>query len=528
MSPEIHAQPTSRQHLWGPLAPWLVFVVATWPLRAWIVDDAAISFAYAHNFATGHGLTSQPGVTPVEGYSNPLWVLVVAALDALRLFQPLWTPKLLALALAAATFQLYWRTLVQTLGAQPRHTTVALCLLAAATPYTVWATSGLENPLLAFLLVALLAALSQPVPRWGLAGFLCALLAMTRPDALLLAAVPPLFALLALRFTRPILAALTRHTLGFGLPMAVFLAHRRATFGHWLPNTHLAKGGPGLPQLLDLLLLRPPQTARLVELLESVAGKLAAWVLLALAVGLVAAWRSRRFTLRHLPLLLLLAASAAQFVLMPADWMPEYRFATGFVVLFFGTVALLWPVMLDALHRPAIQRVAGPLVVALALLLDIKRTRTFAQQPTVPLASIAQSAAQFNAAAAILQVQHPSLLIPDLGGQLLDSKLRVYDLAMLCDETIARTLSKDQAKFYDYVFAQTKPTFIHMHDYWTHLARLDEDPRFRRDYLALREYEDADDKARFGESIQSGDFVRRDAVRDPRDVARLKLALKLP
>ena len=71
MSPEIHAQPTSRQHLWGPLAPWLVFVVATWPLRAWIVDDAAISFAYAHNFATGHGLTSQPGVTaPLTMWSD--------------------------------------------------------------------------------------------------------------------------------------------------------------------------------------------------------------------------------------------------------------------------------------------------------------------------------------------------------------------------------------------------------------------------------------------------------------------------
>ena len=41
-------------------------------------DDAYISFRYARNFANGYGLVFNPGQPPVEGYSNFLWVVVLA------------------------------------------------------------------------------------------------------------------------------------------------------------------------------------------------------------------------------------------------------------------------------------------------------------------------------------------------------------------------------------------------------------------------------------------------------------------
>ena len=53
---------------------------------SWIVDDAGISYAYARNLAAGHGLVSQPGMTPVEGYSKPLWVALWAIAFALHAF----------------------------------------------------------------------------------------------------------------------------------------------------------------------------------------------------------------------------------------------------------------------------------------------------------------------------------------------------------------------------------------------------------------------------------------------------------
>ena len=43
----------------------------------YVVDDAFISFRYAQNFLQGHGLVYNPGER-VEGYTNFLWVLLVA------------------------------------------------------------------------------------------------------------------------------------------------------------------------------------------------------------------------------------------------------------------------------------------------------------------------------------------------------------------------------------------------------------------------------------------------------------------
>lgn len=53
---------------------------------AWIVDDAGIPMAYAVNLAHGHGLVAQSGAAAVEGFSNPLWVAVFAALTKVGLF----------------------------------------------------------------------------------------------------------------------------------------------------------------------------------------------------------------------------------------------------------------------------------------------------------------------------------------------------------------------------------------------------------------------------------------------------------
>jgi len=51
-----------------------------------MVDDAGISMAYAVNLAHGYGLVSQAGRTPVEGFSNPAWVVLLAVLTKLGLF----------------------------------------------------------------------------------------------------------------------------------------------------------------------------------------------------------------------------------------------------------------------------------------------------------------------------------------------------------------------------------------------------------------------------------------------------------
>src|SRR5205814_3853654 len=55
------------------------YVSLTTCLSDWIVDDAAITFAYSKNLAAGHGLVITPGHAPEEGYSNTSWMLILTA-----------------------------------------------------------------------------------------------------------------------------------------------------------------------------------------------------------------------------------------------------------------------------------------------------------------------------------------------------------------------------------------------------------------------------------------------------------------
>ena len=69
----------------------LPFLVAAVPFALlvlhfdWLCDDAFISFRFAQNFANGLGLLYNPGLAPIEGYSNFLWVLWLSLFELLDL-----------------------------------------------------------------------------------------------------------------------------------------------------------------------------------------------------------------------------------------------------------------------------------------------------------------------------------------------------------------------------------------------------------------------------------------------------------
>jgi hypothetical protein len=491
-------------------------VVHASAFSGWLIDDAGISFAYARSFAHGEGLVSQPGATPVEGYSNPLWTLLLAPFFAAGAFDPLWTPKLLSLALlAGAVVVLAHRGAV---GSRPVWLAVLpAVLLALDTSFVVWGVSGLENPLLAFLLVAS-AALSlrdaeADVPRFeGQAGLVAALLAMTRPDAVLYAAAYPAVLILARR--RPRLA---RYVLSFGAPFATFLFFRRVYFGDWVPNTFYAKVRPWMLGI-DL--------SRLTELAESAIGVFAIPALLLVLVAAVVALR-RGGAARRVPVLAVyLGVAGASFVLMPPDWMPEYRFATGFFIFFYWALAeslgWLWAVGPPRLAR-AVVIAAAALVVAASVRVHAARTTEFSRDPTVPFSRIEEFAQGYNGLSAALGPGQHSLLTPDLGGMLFDSTLRIHDLVGLCDRTVAKTLLGHPDVFREYVLANLRPTFIHVHGNWSGTAGLHGDDRFGRDYAVVYEqWTRPEDAEKEDNEPWVGDYVRRDALAVPADLERLR------
>ena len=161
------AAASRRDQLLALLIPFAVYLAGVVLLGDWIIDDAGISFAYARNFVQGHGLVSQPGRPPVEGFSNFLWVMTLAPFFALRLFDPVLVPKALAALLVLGSFAVVQRVLRRETSSEWPGWLVALAL-ATSPPIVIWSASGLENALFLFLLVDLYAFAVLRPARWRL------------------------------------------------------------------------------------------------------------------------------------------------------------------------------------------------------------------------------------------------------------------------------------------------------------------------------------------------------------------------
>ncbi len=150
------------------------------------IDDDFICFRYARNLLQGDGLVFNPGER-IEGFTAPLWVLVIAAGLALG-----WNPVTLSLTLSALACGLAawavgsaWRTL------RPESSWPVPALLVATSPALAFhGAAGLGTTLLASLLVTWLAlglrAEARQESAWG-AGIALALACLLRQEAALFA-----------------------------------------------------------------------------------------------------------------------------------------------------------------------------------------------------------------------------------------------------------------------------------------------------------------------------------------------------
>ncbi len=216
----------------------------------WYIEDAAISFAYARNWAEGEGLVPYPGAERVEGYSNPTWVLLLAigewfGVDGFR------SSKVMQAVLGAFTVPL-----VYLLGreASRRGDTgvpvVAAGFLALSTTHAIWSASGLENALFSFLLAAALLRSAVEIRAGGFpwSAALWMLLALTRPEAILYAAVAG--AMTAVFTLHRGVGHTFRWLTVFFVPFIAYHAVRIVYFAWEFPQTYYAKMGTKQPHPL--------------------------------------------------------------------------------------------------------------------------------------------------------------------------------------------------------------------------------------------------------------------------------------
>lgn len=508
--------------------PFLIYLLHMSIFGKWIIDDAGISFAYSRNLSEGFGLVSQPGAKPVEGFSNLAWVLLFVPFHILKLFHPVYIPKLISAVLVLFLFVTIVK-IIKLLSAEYIIVSfICLIFLSLNTSFAVWTSSGLENPLYVFLVFSLLYQMIKfslkPESKSIIAAVVIIfLLAITRPEGILYLFVPVIYFLFDYFFWKEkfnkTASNLFLYFIVFISLIAGLLFFRLFYFKDILPNTYYAKGGPDFADVKNLLLLKPDIYRGISELFGSafpVWGHLLFFATIILTTYIVSI---KNFSKQHLLVFLILVFSVINYLLLPKDWMMEYRFATPFFPVFYSYLLILSGNFINKLklknsHKAILIITLVMIFMLPAAIKFLKRTYFFRNDPTVPFQMVVNKySSTFDNYASLFHVKNGSLLLPDIGGALYFSRLKIYDLAGLTDRTIAKTLEINQKDFYDYIFKTIKPTFIHVHGIWAYRANLESDKRFREDYEPITESVEPSIEKKYGKlRVHSGNYIRKDIL----------------
>ena len=239
-----------RLALVGGNLGWLV-ALAWLASAAWFLcDDAFISFRYARNLVEGHGLVFNPGER-VEGYTNFLWVLELAALWRVFGLRPEnvapWLSVLCTIGTLGAV--VWWAAKLPGLRRRGLVIWMALGLLCTSATFAVWTSGGgLETrQFTLFVVVAVVCLTVHAGSRRGLlaASLSLAAAAYTRPEGLLIAACCfgwfVVQRIVAARRLHVDVQKLAWLVLPFGALIGAQFLFRYGYYGEWLPNTYYAK-----------------------------------------------------------------------------------------------------------------------------------------------------------------------------------------------------------------------------------------------------------------------------------------------
>jgi hypothetical protein len=208
-----------------------------------LFDDAMISMRYARNLAAGYGLVWNPGGEPVEGYTNPLWVVFMAFF---HLF-PIPASKMsLFIQASGAVFLIgnliFVKKIARFLSGSWLVALLAVILTAFYTPLNNWGLQGMEVSVLALITSAALWIALQALSLERFSPWIYLLLGLStlvRIDM----AVPYLVLLGFFTLADP---AHRRQHLSWGLGLLAFFLlgqtlFRLVYYGTLLPNTYYLK-----------------------------------------------------------------------------------------------------------------------------------------------------------------------------------------------------------------------------------------------------------------------------------------------
>ena len=234
----------------------LLLLFYAWYHYPYVADDSFISFRYSQRLLEGKGLTWTDG-KPVEGYSNLLWVLLMALLESITHAEFWIIAWVTGFVCSIITLWLLMRIVGQATNNSIPALVVSAGIFAASASVAVWINGGLESPLSMVLLVAAIYFLMRGdlLKNIGLPGIILGLLALTRPDGILFTWCISLGLILFLLLSSSdpftfkkiphIVRTHFRPLLLLNLIVLLFyggqLLFRLSYYGEWVPNTARVK-----------------------------------------------------------------------------------------------------------------------------------------------------------------------------------------------------------------------------------------------------------------------------------------------
>jgi len=224
-----------------------------------LFDDAMISLTYARNLAEGNGLVWNPGGPAVEGYTNPLWTLVMALCHRVGLPENL-VPLLVSVISALLVLGCVALAARIARRLRPAPTTtyapvIAAVLVGTYFPLVYWSLRGMEVGLVTALVLSGVLICLRLSDHWSARDLavLCAVLAaglLTRDDFVVPVAVLGGWLLVVLEGRERRIVAVAVGATALAV-IAAQVAFRLSYYGEPLPNTYYLKvaGQPFGPRL---------------------------------------------------------------------------------------------------------------------------------------------------------------------------------------------------------------------------------------------------------------------------------------
>jgi len=231
--------------------------------RIWgVSDDVYIAADFARTWAEGGGLRWYPGAPKIEGFTSPLWVVLLAAVHLMPGFSPnhlgLYVLALNSALLALLAFLIFAAlrkfTPADVDPSAPGNwkiSAVLILIAAGGLSFCFWLSQGFEICLVAVIAMAVFCETLQARIHWPRVGLLLGIAFWARMDAVL-------YCTAALWCALGIHGLKNTRSMAIGLAVAATTAAalmlgRHAYYGEWLPNTYYLKAtGWPLSSRLDV------------------------------------------------------------------------------------------------------------------------------------------------------------------------------------------------------------------------------------------------------------------------------------